>query len=117
MKSRGAACVYHYLDDFIILGEPGGITYAQNLQLILEVCKELGVTVALEKCEGPSVCIVFLGIEIDSVNMEMCFPRDKFERLKEMIKNWRGSKSCMKRELLSLVGQLSHAWSSLVEYF
>ena len=26
-----------------------------------------------------------------------------------MIKNWRGSKSCMKRELLSLIGQLSHA--------
>ena len=65
LKSRGAACVYHYLDDFITLREPGG-TSVQNLQLILKVCNELDVTVALEKCEGPSVCIVFLGIEIVS---------------------------------------------------
>lgn len=27
--------------------------------------------VAVEKCDGPSVCIVFLGIELDSVKMEM----------------------------------------------
>ena len=109
VKSRGAACVYHYLDDFIMLGEPDGVSCTRNLQLILEVCRELGVTVALEKCEGPSVYIVFWGIEIDCVSMEMRLPRDKLEQLKETIKNWRGSKSCMKRELLSVIGQLGHA--------
>ena len=71
--------------------------------------QELGVTVALEKCEGPSVCIVFLGIEIDYVSMEMRLPRDKLERLKETIKNWRGSKSCTKRELLSAIIAISYS--------
>ena len=108
VKSKGVACVYHYLDDFITLGESGGGTCARNLQLILEVCKELGVTVANEKCKGPSVCIVFLGIELDSVNMEMWLPQEKLEWLRETITSWRGSKVCTKRELLSLIGQLSH---------
>ena len=45
----------------------------------------------------------------NSVKMEMRLPQDKLHTLKDTIKSWRGSKSCTKRELLSLVGQLSHA--------
>ena len=75
----------------------------------LNVCKELGVTVALEKCAGPTVCIVFLGIELNSENVEMRLPRDKLDWLRETIKHWRGCKGCSKQEPLSLIGQLSHA--------
>ena len=109
LQQRGVACVYHYLDDFITLGERGKDSCAKNLQIILDVCKELGVTVATEKCEGPTTRIVFLGIEIDSERLEMRLPTDKLERLKETIRSWRGCKACSKRELLSLIGQLSHA--------
>lgn len=61
---QSVAHVYHYLGDFITLGEPGAntCTCSKNLQLILDVCNELRVTVALEKCAGPAVCIIFLGI-------------------------------------------------------
>lgn len=81
IKQRGVAHVYHYLDDFIILGELGVDTCSKDLQLILDVCRELGVTVALEKCVGPAVCIIFLGIELDSEKLEMRFPRDKLDWL------------------------------------
>ena len=109
LTQRGVAQVYHYLDDFITLGEPGQETCARNLGIILQVCRELGVTVALNKCVGPVVCLTFLGIEIDSERMEMRLPADKLAQLKETIEQWRGSKSCTKRDLLSLIGQLSHA--------
>ena len=82
IKQRGVAHVYHYLDDFITLGESGADTCSKNLQLILDVCRELGVTVALEKCAGPAVCIVFLGIELDSEKLEMRLPLDKLDRLR-----------------------------------
>jgi len=109
IKSRGVARVDHYLDDFITVGDPSQDTCAGNLQTILDVCRELGITVAVEKCEGPTCCIIYLGIEIDSVEMEMRLPQEKLARLAETIKQWRGRKACTKRELLSLIGQLSHA--------
>ena len=67
------------------------------------------MTVALQKCVGPAVCIVFLGIELDSEKLEMRLPKDKLDRLRETFKQWSGCKGCSKQELLSLIGQLSHA--------
>ena len=58
---------------------------------------------------GPSVCLTFLGIEINSQNMEMRLPADKLAWLKGTIQQWRGSKNCTKHDLLSLTGQLGHA--------
>jgi len=42
-------------------------------------------TVAVEKCEGPTCCIICLGIEIDSVEMEMRLPQEKLAHLAETI--------------------------------
>ena len=41
--------------------------------------RELGITVAVEKCEGQTCCTICLGIEIDSVEMEKHLPQDKLE--------------------------------------
>ena len=109
IRRKGVADVYHYLDDFITLGEPGADTCGRNLQTILDTCKELGVTVAADKWEGPTTRIVFLGIEIDSEKLELRLPLDKLARLQDTVSKWRGCKACSKRELLSLIGQLSHA--------
>jgi len=35
-------------------------------------------------------------------------PQEKLACLAEIIKQWRGRKACTKRELLSLISQLSH---------
>ena len=78
-------------------------------EICRSLCKELRVKVAFEKCEGPAVYIVFLRIELDSMKMEMWIPSDKLEHLKETTSVWCGCKACSKRELLSLVCQLSHA--------
>lgn len=109
IMQRGVAQVYRYLDDFIMLGDPNSDTCANNLKLILDVCEELGITVAMDKCEGPAVCLVFLGIEIDTEAMGMRLPVDKLEKLRETLRHWRGCKACTKCELLSLISQLGHA--------
>ena len=46
--------VFHYLDDFLILGPPESFTCASNLATIKEVCSTLGIPLALEKVEGLS---------------------------------------------------------------
>ena len=55
------------------------------------------------------MCITFLGIELDTVELELRLPQDKLVWLTTELAGWRGRKACKKRDLLSLIGVLSHA--------
>ena len=107
LRARGLSRVYHYLDDFLILTQPGD--GERELRLMCSTCQELDVPLAMEKKEGPATCLEFLGIEIDTVALELRLPRDKLLRVKELVESWRGRKMCRLRELQSLVGSLQHA--------
>ena len=65
--------------------------------------------VAVHKTEGPSTALVFLGILIDTVKMEIRLPADKLARLQLLINQWGAKTVCIKRDLLSLLGHLQHA--------
>lgn len=101
--------IIHYLDDFLIAGR----TYAeckQALQRMLEVCKQLGFPIAVNKVEGPTNIITFLGILLDTVKMEMRLPPEKLEALLLLLSQWQTKRrKATKRELLSLIGKLSYA--------
>ena len=73
------------------------------------VCDEAGLPVEPAKSVGPTLSLVFLGILIDSVKGELRLPQEKLLQLQSTIAQWRGRKACRKRELLSLIGSLSHA--------
>ena len=65
---------------------------------------------ALAKTEGPATKIIFLGIEIDTVCMTLSLPQVKLVCLRSMIRQWSEKHSCTKREQLSLIGCLQHAY-------
>lgn len=109
MERGGVSVVDHYLDDFITLGRPKSTECAVNFGLMKEICKLTGTPVETEKSEAPTTKLVFLGIEIDSSALEMRLPADKLAKLKDTVAAWRGRKACKKRDLLSLIGTLSHA--------
>ena len=92
MGQRGVREALHYLDDFLVIGPPGSERCGEDLQSCLEVCRGLGVAVAPRKTEGPSTCLTFLGIEIDTMDMVVCLPRDKLSRLRRLIGEWKGKK-------------------------
>ena len=58
--------VDHYLDDFIILGPACDSRCRRGLDVVLELCERLGVPLAMEKLEGPTTCLMFLGIEVNT---------------------------------------------------
>ena len=109
LHSRGATHQLHYLDDFLLLGAPGSQECSQSLQLTLATCQELGVPVASHKTEGPTCCLTFLGIHIDSVSMELSLLADKLARVSAMVRDWSNKRVATKRQLQSLIGTLSHA--------
>lgn len=64
---------------------------------------------ALNKTEGPTTCLEYLGIILDSEAMEARLPGDKLSRIKEFLTSFYSRKSCTKRELLQLLGHLNFA--------
>ena len=62
------------------------------------------------KVEGPTTSLTFLGIVIDTIHAHrIAFTPSKIQRLKTCIAKWIRRKVCRKKELLSLIGSLSHA--------
>ena len=99
MAKEGVQAVYHYLDDFIILGPSGSEVHGESLQILHEVCNDLGVPLASEKQEGPSSVITFLRIIIDTNNQGLRLPEEKLKRLLDTLAQWEQRKSCTCKEL------------------
>ena len=101
--------VHHYLDDFLTLGPPDTNICQANLESIKHICQLLGVPLALEKVEGPSTQLTFLGIMLDTIRMEARLSDDKIARIKQMTTLWLTKKDATKQEIISLIGLLQHA--------
>ena len=106
--------VIHYLDDFLFGGRPGSEACSRALDHGLRLCRTVGFPVMQEKVLGPATVLDFLGFIIDTVSMEIRLPAEKLSRIRQTILSWRTKKSCTKRHLLSLIGNLQHA-SSVVK--
>ena len=99
----------HYIDDFLTIGKTNSTECRSNLEVMLEICSWLGVPLKEDKLEGPSTELTFLCIILDTTRGEIRLPEQKLEELKQLISTWRDKQACKKRELLSLIGKLSHA--------
>ena len=96
MAANGVASALHYLDDYLFFGPPGTPDCKGALQLALSLCQRLGVPVSEKKLESPATSLVFLGMELDTVALELRLPGDKLSRLRYIIAAWRDKKSCTK---------------------
>lgn len=103
----------HILDDFLFLAEAEYVCQ-QHLDAFVSLCQDLGIPLAPEKTVGPSQTITFLGIEIDSVNMELRLPQDKLEKCSTLIQQTLVRRKVTLRELQALVGLLNFACGVVV---
>jgi len=53
VSKRGAHGIAHYLDDYIVVGAPLSGECERSLQILLDLCAELGIPVAVQKGSGP----------------------------------------------------------------
>ena len=80
-----------------------------NMALMHQTCQEAGLPLEPSKTQGPCPILTFLGIELDTISMEMRLLQDKLRKTLDSLIQWRGRKACRKRDLLSLIGNLAHA--------
>ena len=93
----------------MIICPPYAPVCKQILDTFMHLCDNLGIPLASEKIEGPSRSFSFLGITLDTANMEIRLPHDKLLRIQVALTKWSKKKNATKREILSLVGLLQHA--------
>ena len=91
LQRSGIQHLYHYLDDFMMLGPPHSRQCQGHLDTLQYQCNRLGVPIA--ETEGPSSYLVFLGIEIDTVARELRLPADKLQKLQTLLQQW-GTRRC-----------------------
>ena len=102
------ANVLHLLDDFLVL-EPSHADAIATRDTFLDIFRRLNVPLALHKTEGPATSLEYLGIILDSQRMEARLPREKVLRISSVLSSFAHKKTCVKRELLSLLGHMNFA--------
>ena len=85
LYDRGVSYVLHYLDDYFTVGGPDSPECRRNLDIIMKICKILGIPLALEKVAGPATSLDFLGILLDSLRMEAQLPQEKWFGYEEQL--------------------------------
>lgn len=106
---QGIRHLLHYLDDFLLFGRPSSDEGARAKEIAEDTFQHLGVPVAHHKTEGPSTCLTFLGVLIDTVNLQLRLPQEKLNRLQLLVRSWSMRSSSNRKDLESLLGHLSQA--------
>lgn len=70
---------------------------------------KVGIPLAKDKTEGPTTCLTFAGIELDTVAMEARLPKDKKTKALDHIQAIMYRKSTTLRDLQSIIGLLNFA--------
>src|SRR5260364_257788 len=95
--------IIYYKDVFLIISKGSS---QRELSQFLRILDILNVPFKESKLEGPSTCITFLGIMLDTKTMSVSVPPTKRKKIQESLTNWADKKWCYKRDLQSLVGSL-----------
>ena len=110
MVVKGIPFLLHYLDDFFFAGPAHSHVCQHSLDTAVPLCSSLGLQ-SPSQSGWSATTLTFLGIEIDSVRLELRLPSEKLRRLRVLILEWSNKRSASKHQLQCFIGHLSHAAS------
>lgn len=106
-EKAGLSTLEHYLDDFIFAGRKQTGECRTLMEIFKQTCDEFGIPLADDKTQGPVTSLIFLGLEIDTVQRCIRIPTSKILELKGLLKILIDRKKVKRKELESLVGKLN----------
>ncbi len=104
----GIPHILHLLDDFICF-EPTLEAGRSSMANMLQLFADLDIPLSSRKTVGPSQCLEYLGIILDSVHMESRLPQEKIDRLVMLLDSVSMQAKVTKRQLLVLLGHMNYA--------
>ena len=106
MKTNKVQDLLHYLDDYFTVGPPRSPVCTNNITTMIAMCEELGLTINSDKVTKPATTTNFLGVDIDSVTMEVLIDPTHLSETIFLLKDIAGHWSATKWSILFLVGKL-----------
>lgn len=110
MGRRGFKIVA-YLDDFFIC-EQSFQRCSEAFNSLIALLRELGFKINWKKVVDPCQCVTFLGVDIDSISMELRLSDKKLADINRVLSEFVMRPRASKRQLQSLVGKLN--WAAAV---
>ena len=99
-------CV-NYLDDFCLVGRDKA-SCGEAQMMLVAILRRIGFYVSYKKLTPAKTVTRFLGIEIDSVKLELRLPQDKLDKLHNQLQIFIRRRKASKLELEGLGGILAH---------
>ena len=106
-NAKGAPRIINYLDDFLIIS-PSYDECIRQRDIVTSVISHLGFGVSWPKVTLPNQVTTFLGITIDSVNLELSLPMEKVKKLQDLLFLLINRGTATKKELECVGGLVSH---------
>ncbi|CAG2219551.1 unnamed protein product [Mytilus edulis] len=100
--------IFHLLDDFLTVDRPTDCG-ERTMALLSLIFNKLSIPLSKKKTVGPSCVLEYLGIVLDTVNMQARLPQDKVKRITDFITLILSKKSCTRKELEQLLRHLNFA--------
>lgn len=107
LSSAFGVSLVHYLDDYIIVAPTLELALSGQKFTIVTL-RYLGFYVSWRKISTPSTCTTYLGIQIDTVKMELRLPNEKVEKFRRYVSKYVTAGYITKKELEQLNGLLAH---------
>jgi hypothetical protein len=114
LKHIRKAYIAKILDDFLLVTDADHPCPDLAFSLLKTIFTHLGIPLAEEKCVPPCKCLVYLGLEIDILNMCIKLPVDKVHKCVESIMDLMGKKKTRVKQIHSLCGLLQFACRAVV---
>ena len=98
----------HYSDDYLLASPPIPENQAEaDLSTFKSTFNSLGVPIAEDKLIGPTTCLTFIGIMINTDSFEISIPPDKTQDIISQMPKWCNRRTCTQIQLQSFVGKLN----------
>ena len=112
MYRRGFCNLVVYLDDFLCI-ECSYDTCLKTQHALLSLLIRLGFQISWGKVQGPSQCVEFLGVIINTICCTVSLSEAKLHKLQNKLKVFHLKKRATKRQLQSLAGSLNWACQAI----
>jgi hypothetical protein len=96
----------HYIDDYLLISVGSQLAQLQ-LQALLKLFDMLGVPISLDKLEGPTHVLPFLGIQINTSSMTLSLDPLRLTYVQGLLSDWMSMSKASIKDIQSLVGTLS----------
>ena len=105
--SKGIVKIVNYLDDFAI-EENSEQKCRESQYVLIGILRKMGFAVAWSKLESPARRVKLLVIIVDSEKMNLSLPKEKVDKLMDLIRSAEEKGSASKRVLECIAGHMAH---------